>query len=198
MALSLHGRPAGEQSWSVTPEKHAWLVRVQTDFGGVLPAVRRVQTSRLHPRSLTSLAYQETDGARGKVYDATFDRKSGLATLRLGRDEASMPLLEDHHDPVSIVMWLRGLTDDRAEARLLGGRVHVQRLANSEVDGVRARTFLLRPGGATVTVEADAPNRLLHMIQPTDFGPIEASLRGRAPRRERERAPDPAPRRRRR
>ena len=198
LALSLHGRPAGEQSWSVTPEKHAWLVRVQTDFGGVLPAVRRVQTSRLHPRSLTSLGYQETDGARGKVYDATFDRKSGLATLRLGRDEASAPLLEDHHDPVSLVLWLRGLDAERAEARLLGGRVHVQRLPDTEVEGVAAHTYLLRPGGASVSVEAEAPHRLLRLLQPTDFGPVEASLRGRPARRERERPPETAPRRRRR
>lgn len=189
LALSLHGRAAGEQLWSVTPEKHAWLLRVQTDFGGVLPNLRRVQTSRLHPRTLASLGYQETDGARGKVFEASFDRKTGLATVKLGRDEASVPMTEEYHDPLSMLLWLRTFRPERAELRLTGGRVHVARLPDSELDGAAALHYILRPGGAGVFIEAAPPHRLLRLIQPTDFGPLDAVLKEPRPRRE-ARAPE--------
>ncbi|MFC6591475.1 hypothetical protein ACFP81_05250 [Deinococcus lacus] len=64
LTLSLRGRYAGEQHWSITPERSAVVTRVQTDFGGVLPALRVQQTSRLHPQSLAELAYTETEGHR--------------------------------------------------------------------------------------------------------------------------------------
>lgn len=181
-ALSLGGRPAGEQTWQVTPEKHAWVARVQTDFGGVLPDLRRVQTSRLHPRHLTSLGYAEGDGRRA-TFETLIDRKAGLVTVRQGRDEASRPLVTDLHDPVSLVLWLRGLgEEDRAEVFLVGARVHVRRLPDDVVNGVPVRTFELRPGGAVVAVERDAPHRVVRMVQPTDFGPIDAVLREERPR----------------
>ena len=56
------------------------MARVQTDFGGVLPELRRVQTSRLHPRSLTSLSYSEGDGQGRASFETTFDRRAGLVT----------------------------------------------------------------------------------------------------------------------
>lgn len=184
LALSLHGRAAGEQNWSVTPEKHAWLLRVQTDFGGVLPNQRRVQTSRLHPRTLASLGYQETDGARGKVFEASFDRRSGLATVKLGRDEASVPMTEEYHDPLCMLLWLRTFRPERAELRLTGGRVHVARLPDGELGGVPVLHYTLRPGSASAFIEAAPPHRLLRLVQPTDFGPLEANLREQRPRRE--------------
>lgn len=49
LTLTLGGRYAGEQAWTISPERGAVVVRVQTDFGGVLPDLRRVQTSRLDP-----------------------------------------------------------------------------------------------------------------------------------------------------
>ncbi|WP_034387261.1 hypothetical protein [Deinococcus sp. YIM 77859] len=177
LTLLLGGRYAGEQEWALHPERSAVVARVQTDFGGVLPEVRRVQLSRLHPRLLTSLHYAEGDG-RGKAsFETTFDRRSGLVILRQGKDEATLPLTTEYHDPVSLLLFLRVLGDvDRTQVRMTGGHVLVQRLPEAEVSGVPARTYFLRPGGAYVSVEQAPPHRLLRLIQPTDFGPIEATL----------------------
>jgi hypothetical protein len=199
LTLALGGRYAGQQEWTIHAERGAVVVRVQTDFSGVLPEVRRVQTSRLHPRLRTSLHYAEGDGrGRGNLerpsadrpsFETTFDRRAGLITLRQGKDEATSPLTTEHHDPVSLLLWLRGLGDaERASVQMAGGRVLVQRLPGSEVGDVPARVYFLRPGGAYVYVERDAPHRLLRLIQPTDFGPVEATLQPpRKPQPERRR-----------
>lgn len=199
LTLGLGGRYAGQQEWTIHPERGSLVARVQTDFGGVLPELRRVQTSRLHPRSLTSLSYSEGDGQGRASFETAFDRRAGLVTLRQGRDEATAPLVTDHHDPVSLLLWLRTLDGgDHAgsgppaagpfSAQLAGGRVQVQRLPDSEVGGVPAHAYFLRPGGAYVYVEQAAPRRLLRLIQPTDFGPVEATLQpARRPQPERRR-----------
>lgn len=182
--LTLGGRYAGQQEWVIQPERGVLVARVQTDFGGVLPEVRRVQTSRMqtsrmHPRHLTSLGYSEGDGRGRASFETVFDHRSGLVTLRQGRDEVEAPLTTEYHDPVSLLLWLRTLgEEERAEAQLTGGKALIQRLPDSEVDGVPATGYFLRPGSAYVYVEQEDPRRLLRLIQPTDFGPIEANLGG--------------------
>ncbi|NTY00397.1 hypothetical protein EXW95_08315 [Deinococcus sp. JMULE3] len=188
LTLSLGGRYAGEQQWALHGERSALVARVQTDFGGVLPGVRRVQTSRMHPRLLTSLGYAEGDGRGRPGFDVSFDRRAGLITLRQGRDEATQPLTTEYHDPVSLLLWLRQLTaqdgggPERTHAQLTGGRVLIQRLPDAEVDGMPCSGFFLRPGNAYVYVEQDAPHRLMRLIQPTDFGPVEANAQPAARR----------------
>ena len=189
--LTLGGRFAGTQEWVVRPDRGSTVVRVQTDFGGPLPAGRRVQESRLDPQTGFSLAYAEAEGSSRKPsFETVFDPHSGLVTLRQGKDEASLPLLEDHHDPLSLLLWLRGLHPEAPDeaavpgtseqrmvtVRMVGGRVHVQPLPDSEVRGAAAHVYFLRPGGAYIYVEQEAPHRLLRLIQPSDFGPVEALL----------------------
>lgn len=177
MTLSLGGRYAGEQGWQLHHERGVLVARVQTDFGGVLPEIRRVQHSRMHPRTLFSQSYAEGDGRNRPSFETTFDRRSGIVTLRQNRDEASAPLTTEHHDPVSLLLWLRTLQgQERAAAHLTGGRALIQRLGDLEIDGRAAYTYFLRPGNAYVYVEQASPHRLLRLIQPTDFGPIEANL----------------------
>ncbi|WP_135229817.1 hypothetical protein [Deinococcus fonticola] len=177
MTLSLGGRFAGEQVWQLHPERNVLSARVQTDFAGVLPEIRRVQHSRMHPRTLASQAYTEGDGRGRPTFETSFDRRSGLVTLRQGRDEVSQPLTNEYHDPVSLLLWLRTLQgQERAAAHLTGGRALIQRLPDLEVDGHPCYTYFLRPGNAYVYVEQESPHRLRRLIQPTDFGPIEASV----------------------
>lgn len=177
MTLSLGGRFAGEQTWQLHHERNTLSARVQTDFTGVLPEIRRVQHSRMHPRTLSSQAYTEGDGRNRPSFETTFDRRSGLVTLRQGRDEASQPLTTEHHDPVSLLLWLRTLQgQERAAVHLTGGRALIQRLPDLELEGQPAYTYFLRPGNAYVYVEQTSPYRLLRLIQPTDFGPIEANI----------------------
>lgn len=182
--LSVGGRPAGQMAWQIAPGGHLWTVRVQTDFGGVLPELRRLQVSRVDGASLTSLGYTEGDGKRA-TFETVADENAGLLTLRQGRDEASVPLLGDVHDPVSTLLWLRAYAGERAELRLAGGHVLVRRLWGEEVDGLGAQTFELRPGGALVFVEDAPARRLLRLVQPADFGVLTADLRQEQPARER-------------
>ena len=180
--LTLGGRYAGQQEWALHSERGTVTARVQTEFGGVLPEVRRVQSSRMHARTLSSLHYAEGDGGGRASFETGFDRKTGVVTLRQGREEAEVPLTVDYYDPVSLLLWLRTLDgQERAEAQLTGGKALIQRLADMEVDGQLAYVYFLRPGGAYVYVEQAAPHRLLRLIQPTDFGAIEANLGGAAP-----------------
>ncbi|UQN06943.1 DUF3108 domain-containing protein [Deinococcus sp. QL22] len=196
LTLTLGGRYAGEQTWTVHPERSALIARVETNFGGVLPEVRRVQSSRMHARTFASHSYSEGDGRGKPSFETTFDRKNGVLTLRQGKDEVTTPLLGDHHDPVSLLLWLRGQHgQDVPPQRLTGGRVHVQTLhpaQGGDVNGTPTHVYLLRPGHAYVYVEQDAPHRLLRLIQPTDFGPVEANLpqarRQAQPERRRRRA----------
>ncbi|MGY2893709.1 hypothetical protein [Deinococcus sp. UYEF24] len=208
--LTLGGRFAGTQEWVIRPDKGTLVTRVQTDFGGALPAGRTVQESRIQPETGFSLAYAEAEGSSRKPhFETVFDEHSGMVTLRQNKDEASAPLLEGHHDPLSLLLWLRqtaraappeaqaGAAEDRppedtapgdtaakdplpeaqmVTVRMVGGRVHLQPLPASEVQGLAAQVYFLRPGGAYVYVEQDAPHRLLRLIQPSDFGPVEALL----------------------
>lgn len=181
LGLTLGGRAAGEMQWQIAPSEKerggVWIVKVQTDFGGVLPDLRKVQTSRVSARGFSSLGYAEGDGRR-VAFETLVDRRTGLLTVRQGRDEASEPLVTDVHDPVSLLVWLRFAGDiDRGSVPLVGGHALVRRLADVDVAGVPGRAFEIRPGGALVAVEKEAPNRLLRLVQPTDFGPIEATLR---------------------
>ncbi|WP_293911531.1 hypothetical protein [Deinococcus sp.] len=199
LTLTLGGRFAGEQTWQTQPEKFSeglgYQTRVQTDFAGVLPALRKVQVSR-YLADFTSLSYAESDGRGKPSFETIFDRGTALITLRQNREEATAPLLSAHHDPVSLVMALRGpgllgsgAADDLWRVAMAGGTVHVQTLPGSEVGGLAARAFYLRPGGAYVLAERELPHRLLRLIQPTDFGPVEASLHIEPRREERPERP---------
>lgn len=182
--LLLHGRYAGTQEWSLSTERGVVQTRVETQFGGVLPEVRRVQYSRSLPGNYVSLQYTEGDGRGRASFETTFDPDRGLVTLRQGRDEVSRPLTTDHHDPLSLLLWLRTLGgEERAFATLTGGRALVQRLPDLELGGAACYAYFLRPGGAYAYAEQRAPHRLLRLLQPTDFGMIEAQLGEAPPRR---------------
>lgn len=179
--LTQGGRYAGEQEWATRPERGGLNVRVSTDFGGVLPAQRRVQISQQHP-SGHSRGYSEAEGtgrdSRPRVtFETVFDDEAGLITLRQNKGEATAPLLTAYHDPVSLLGWLRTLPPEGEQpAPLVGGRVHVQRLPDSELAGRPVAGYFLRPGGAYVYVELDEPQRILRLVQPSDYGLVEASL----------------------
>ncbi|GGQ96527.1 hypothetical protein [Deinococcus ruber] len=182
--LTLGGRYAGAQEWVIRPDKGQVVARVQTDFSGALPAGRRVQESRMNPQTYASAAYAEAEGQnRRPSFETIFDERSGLVTLRQGKDEATQPLLTPHHDPLSLLLWLRGGEHPQDDTvRMVGGVVHIQTLPVSSVQGQAAQVYFLRPGGAYVYVEQQSPHRLLRLIQPSDFGPVEATLNLERPR----------------
>ncbi|RTR30359.1 hypothetical protein EJ104_02130 [Deinococcus radiophilus] len=180
LALSLGGKYAGTQRWSIHPERGAVVTRVDTEFGGVLPHLRMQQTSRLHPRTLAQLGYTEGEGGR-TGYDLSLDYRSGLVRLRQRGEEAELPLLQDHLDPVSVLLWVREWqvpVGTQRIVRLAGNGIHVQRLPDGPVtdspEAADSQVFVLRPGGAGVWRSATQPHTFLRLTQPTPFGMIDA------------------------
>ncbi|HWG86032.1 MAG TPA: hypothetical protein VNT60_11195 [Deinococcales bacterium] len=181
--LSLDGRAAGSARWWAGPEKGGWVIRRETSFSGPLPPSRKLEVSRLDGRTGLPQQFTETTegGGRGQ-YEAVFDRRSGLVTVRQGRDEASIPYVADMHDPLSLLQYLRELPDDVTTTRvpLAGGNVLATRLADQELEtpwGVRlARVYYLRPGLAFVYVEADGPRRPLRFTQNLSIGVLDAVI----------------------
>ena len=174
--LQYAGRPAGTIRWlsgpgSVGPDREHWLIRVETNFTGVLGAVRRVQVSKLERTTGLPVSYIESDGGNGRAFETTFDRKSGLVTVHQHRDVASVALTQDYYDPVSVLQMLRTLSPETSSLRvpMVGGMVLIARLPDEVVQApwgeVNAHVFYLRPGIGLVYIEADAPHRILKLGQ---------------------------------
>lgn len=185
--LSLGGKLVGEQLWKTTPDRHHWITRVQTDFVSTfVGGGRRVQISKLHPKSLVSAGYFETAEGGGKgrsSYETLFDRKLGLVIVRQARDEAVIPLVRDYQDPVSLLQLLRRLPDEAKHVHvpMVGSDAHIQRLPDQILEfksgPVSTRVFQLLPGKAVVHLETEAPFRLVRFFQPVDdLGTLEANL----------------------
>lgn len=198
--LSLAGRPAGTDRWTAGPEKGHWVIRRETVFAGPLaPGTRKLQVSRLDPvTGLPSSFAETTEGAARGHFEATFDRRSGLVSVRHGRDEASIAMTRDYHDPVSIIELLRGLPEDTITLRvpMVGGTVLVTRLPDATVDtpwgATLARVYYLRPGVGVVYVEAAEPHRPLRFTQKVADGILEAAI-GRGGSRPATQAPQARP-----
>jgi hypothetical protein len=147
------------------------LIRVETNFTGVLGAVRRVQVSKLERVTGLPVSYIESDGGSGRAFETTFDRKSGLVTVHQHRDVASVALTQDYFDPVSVLQMLRTLSLETSSLRvpMVGGTVLIARLPDEPVQApwgeVNAHVFYLRPGIGLVYIEADAPHRILKLGQ---------------------------------
>jgi hypothetical protein len=179
--LSLDGRPAGSARWWAGAERGGWVIRRETSFGGPLVPSRKLEVSRLEARSGLPFQFTETTegGGRGQ-YEATFDRRNGVVTVRQGRDEASIPYVADLHDPLSLVQLLRELDGDVTTLRvpLAGGTVLVTRLPDQVMDtpwGEKVtRVYYLRPGVAVVYIEADGPRRPLRFTQTMSVGVLDA------------------------
>ncbi|MBB6096809.1 hypothetical protein HNR42_000221 [Deinobacterium chartae] len=178
--LYADGKFAGESVWRVTPEKHHWLIRQTTEFvGPPIGNVRRVQTSRLNPKRRTSAAYSEGPDSSARAakpsFETVFDRKSGVVTVRQGRDEASIPMVQDYQDPLSLIVLLRDLPADAElplRVPMIGASAYVQRLPDALCPtpwgDLEARVYYLRPGGAVVYIEQNEPNRPLRLTQEVD------------------------------
>ena len=102
--------------------------------------------------------------------------------MRQNRDEASIALIEDYQDPVSILQYLRDLPDETRSARvpMIGGTVLVTRLEDQTLDTpwgpLLARVYYLRPGVSFVYIEAAEPHRILKLTQSLGKSALEATL----------------------
>ncbi len=178
--LTLAGRPAGSQRLSTNFERGLFVMRLEASFQGSLGARKSSQISRLEPATRFPTSFIENDN--GRVFETVFDRREGLVKVRQNRDEASIALIEDYQDPVSILQYLRDLSDETRSARvpMVGGTVLVTRLEDQTLDTpwgpLLSRVYYLRPGVSFVYIEAAEPHRILKLTQSLGKAALEATL----------------------
>ncbi len=180
-ALSYAGRTAGTMRWMAQLEKGMIVVRLEANFTGVIgQGIRRVQTSKIDPQTRLPIQFTENNGQGGHHFEVNFDRRSGLVTVKQNRDEASQALMQDYHDPLSIIQLLREMPDDATGVRvpMIGGSVVVARLPDETIEtpsgARRSHVYYLRPGVGFVFLEADAPHRPLRFSQSVGKYTLEA------------------------
>jgi hypothetical protein len=180
--FSLHyaGRLAGTERWISGFEKNQFVIRLETVLQSPLGnGQKRVQTSKLEPSTGFPNSYQESGD---RPFETIFDRRAGLVTVKQNRDEASIALTQDYHDPVSMLQLLRELPDDITVARvpMVGGMALVTRLEDEYVSSpwgeVLARVYYVRPGVNLVYIEAAQPCRPLKFSQTLGKYALEAVL----------------------
>ena len=179
-SLLYAGRMAGTERWVSGFEKNQFVIRLETVLQSPLGnGQKRVQTSKIEPSTGFPNSYQETGD---RPFETVFDRRAGLVTIKQNRDEASIALTQDYHDPVSLLQLLRELPDDVTVARvpMVGGMALVTRLEDEMVSApwgeVLARVYYVRPGVNLVYIEAAEPCRPLKFTQTLGKYALEAVL----------------------
>ncbi len=188
-ALSLGAKAVGSQVIKTTVTPRVTTLECRALFQGVLGSHSVDQSSRLLTGSGESLRFSETTEAKGDkhTYELTFDVRSGLvkATRQVGTqvERTEVPYLRPYSDPLGLLHILRGLAHGSALAKrvpLLGKDVVIESLgewALATTNGERATYgYVLRPGLSYVYVDARPPHAALRLVQPTQYGRVEASL----------------------
>ncbi|GEM45364.1 DUF3108 domain-containing protein [Deinococcus cellulosilyticus] len=184
--LVVGNKAIGEQKLKIEAERNYWVIKAQTSYSHhLLGSGRREQVSRVRPKSRTSAYYHESSengGRKGSTFETVFDRKTGLVTVRQGKDEASIPMTQDYQDPLSLIQMLRELPDDAhaITVPMVGASVHIQRLPDqviSTLEGEKmTRVYYLRPGLSKVYIEMEPPFRPFKLTQPVDGGSMDMVL----------------------
>jgi hypothetical protein len=179
-SLLYAGRSAGSERWISGFEKNQFVIRLETVLQSPLGnGQKRVQTSKLEPSTGFPNSYQESGD---RPFETIFDRRAGLVTLKQNRDEASIALTQDYHDPVSLLQFLRELPDDVTVVRvpMVGGIALVTRLEDETVlapwGETLAKVYYVRPGVNLVYIEANFPHRPLKFTQTVGKYALEAVL----------------------
>ncbi|HEX2865285.1 MAG TPA: hypothetical protein VHN99_12005, partial [Deinococcales bacterium] len=180
-SLTLDGAPAGSARWTVGPEKNAVVIRRETFFSGPLGQGRKLEVSRLEGGRPAAFS-ESGDGVGRGHFEVSSDRRAGMLSVRLGRDEASAALIQDMIDPLTLIQTVRLADPEVRWLRLpmVGGTVLATRLPDATVRApwgdTPTRVWYVRPGVNVIYVEADAPHRPLRLTQETDVGVMELTL----------------------
>jgi hypothetical protein len=179
-SLTYAGTNAGSERWMTQFDKGQFLIRREAIFQGGLGMSKRIQISRFETNHRLPVLFTENDS--GRIFETAFDRRAGTVTLRQNRDEATLALTQDYHDPLSIVQLLRDLDPSIETLRvpMVGGTVLITRLDDELVDTpwgeVMARAYYLRPGMGFIYIELEAPYRPLKFVQAIGRFVLESSL----------------------
>ena len=188
-ALSLGAKAVGSQVIKTTVTPRVTTLECRALFQGALGSHSVDQSSQLSTGSGESLRFSEVTETKGDKhkYELSFDVHSGLvkATRQVGSqvERAEVPYLRPYSDPLGLLHLLRGLAHGSALVKrvpLLGKDVVIESLGEWELktaDGERPTFgYVLRPGAAYIYVDAHPPHAVVRLVQPTQYGQVEASL----------------------
>lgn len=187
--LSLGHKAVGSQVIKTLVTSCVTTLECRALFQGVLGAHSAQQSSQLATGSGESLRFSETTDGKGDKhsFEVAFDARSGLvkATRQTGTqvERAEVPYLRPYSDPLGLLHLLRGLEHGSVVTRrvpLLGKDVVVESLGEWALEmaqGERATFgYVLRPGPCYVYLDARPPHALVQLVQPTQYGQLEAFL----------------------
>ncbi len=188
-ALSLGAKAVGSQVIRTTVTARITILECRALFQGALGSYSTEQSSQLLTGSFESLRFSETTESKGDKhkYDLTFDARSGLvkATRQVGAqvERAETPYLLPYSDPLGLLHIIRGLAHGSALVKrlpLLGKEVVIESLGEWELGTTSGERptfgYVLRPGLSYVYVDARPPHAVVRLVQPTQYGQVEASL----------------------
>ena len=187
-ALSLGAKAVGSQVLKTSVTPRVTTLECRALFQGALGTHSLEQSSRILSASGDSLYFSETDtGGEKRTFEVTFDANSGLvqATRQLGAQlgRTEVPYLRPYSDPLGLLHVIRGLEHGAALTKrvpLLGKDVLIESLGEWPLETAHGERltygYVLRPGPAYVYVDAEPPHALLKLLQPTQYGHVEAFL----------------------
>ena len=187
-ALSLGAKAVGSQVLKTSVTPRVTTLECRALFQGALGSHSLEQSSRILSASGESLYFSETDTSGEKhTFEVTFDTRSGVvqATRQLGTqlERTEVPYLRPYSDPLGLLHIIRGLGHGsalRARVPLLGKDVLVESLGEWPLETAQGERltygYALRPGPAYIYVDAEPPHALVRLLQPTQYGHVEAFL----------------------
>ena len=188
-ALSLGAKAVGSQVIKTTVTPRVTTLESRALFQGALGSHSIDQSSQLLTGSFESLRFSEAAEGKGDKhkYEVAFDARSGLVkvTQQVGTQvgRADLPYFRPYSDPLGLLHILRGLAHGPALTKrvpLLGKDVIIESLGEWELGTANGERptfgYVLRPGSSYVYLDAKPPHAIVRLIQPTQYGQVEASL----------------------
>lgn len=180
-ALSINGRAAGQQLWKLEriPQDGGTLYKaeVQTDFWGALPAQSIFQTSEswLSDKGEFGTRHYTEERSDGQgdwaFFETDADLEEGLLIMKTEGDQASIPLLQEYQDPLSLsLMILLNAGQKVIQAKMIASKVFA-RLISQEND---LFVYSIIPGKPQVIIKS---SQLHSFTQPSPHGLIYGERR---------------------
>lgn len=186
-------KTVGSQVVRTAVQGRTTVIEAKAQFQGVFGQQSLQQTSQLLSRTLHSLRFSEetSRGGESRTFEVVFDAETGLvrATRRQGGqlEQSDAPYLRPYSDPLGLLQGLRqsfaaspGDSPEMRRVPLLGKDVVIAPLGESEVETgsgtQQAAGFVLYPGPSYVYLATEPPHAIVRLVQPTEYGLLEALL----------------------
>lgn len=193
----LGAKTVGSQVVRTAVQGRTTVIEAKAQFQGVFGQQSLNQTSQLLSRTLHSLCFSEESsrGGEKRTFEVVFDAETGLvrASRRQGGqlEQSDAPYLRPYSDPLGLLQGLRqsfvgssagspGSSTEMRRVPLLGKDVVIAPLGDSEVETAlgtqQVAGFVLYPGPSYVYIATEPPHAIVRLVQPTEYGLLEALL----------------------